>query len=199
MRYVLELAPPLVEPVTLAEARLWARVDSDDTTQDAMLLLLIKSAREKAEDITGRCFARRSFQLVMDEFPADDEPIEIPYPPLITVDSITYTDNDGTDQVLSGSPDAFLVDTGSYPGRLTPLYNGTWPVTRAVVGAVRIAFTAGYAAPKNMPIRVREYVMAVVSTKYENRELLIPSNMTEIPREFAVGLLDNLRVKTEFA
>ena len=199
IRYCRELAPPLVEPVTVSEAKLWARVEDDDTSQDSMIQMLVKSARERAEELTGRCFAGRSFELVMDAFPSDDEPIEIPYPPLVSVDTITYRDGDGADQVLSGgSPEDFLVDVRSFPGRLMPIYNSAWPATQGSIGSVRIAFTAGYAAPKNVPLTAREFIMAYVATRYDNREFLMASNVAEVPRDFAAGMLDNLRVRTGF-
>ena len=78
IRYVRMVTAPAVEPVTIDEARLWCRIDADDATQDAMLQLLIIAMREHAEAITGRAFASRTLEFVMDAFPPDDEPIELP-------------------------------------------------------------------------------------------------------------------------
>lgn len=197
MNYVRDVAQPLVEPVTLSEARLWMRIDDDDATQDAMVQLVIIAAREQAEKITGRSFARRQKELTIDEFPSD-EVIELPYPPLISVDYVTYRDQSGVDQTLSGSPDAFLVDANAYPGRLAPLYGTSWPATQESIGAIRIGYTCGYAAPKDVPKLVRLYMQAFIATFYENREQLKMSNVDEMPRDWCAGLLDNLRVRTGF-
>jgi uncharacterized phiE125 gp8 family phage protein len=199
IRYVRTVTPPTVEPVTVTEARLWVRMDSDDTTQDAMIQLLIIAMREHAEAITGRAFASRTLEVIMDAFPEDNDVIELPYPPLSSVSYVTYTDGDGADQTLSGSPDAFLVDTGSYPGRVSPLYGGTWPATRAQIGAVRIGFVAGYGTTNLIPKALRIWMQARIATIFENREHLVMNNMVEIPRDFADGLLDNLRVRTMFS
>jgi len=199
IRYVRMVTAPAVEPVTIDEARLWCRIDADDATQDAMLQLLIIAMREHAEAITGRAFASRTLEFVMDAFPPDDEPIELPYPPLASVSYITYVDASGADQTMGGSPDAFLVDTASYPGRLTPLFAGTWPAIRDQIGAVRIGYVAGYATTNLIPKALRVWMQARIATIFENREHLVMNNMVEIPRDFADGLLDSLRVRVMFS
>jgi uncharacterized phiE125 gp8 family phage protein len=198
IRHVRVVTHPTVEPVTVQEARLWCRIDADDATQDAMLQLLIIAMREHAEALTGRSFARKTYEMVMDEFPPNDEVIELPYPPLVSVSYVTYADGDGADQTLAGSPDAFLVDAGSAPGRISPLYGGQWPSTRAQIGAVRIGYVAGYATTNLVPKAFRIWMQARIATLYENREQLVMNNVVEIPREFADGLLDILRVRTGF-
>jgi len=199
IRYVRTVTGPTVEPVTVQEARLWCRIADDDTTQDAMLQLLIIAMREKAEELTGRAFPLRTLELIMDAFPADDDPIELPYPPLSSVNYVTYVNVDGVDQTMGGSPDAFLVDTGSYPGRLMPLFAGTWPSIRDQIGGVRIGYVAGYATTNLIPKSVRVWMQARISTLFENREHLVMNNTVEIPHDFADGLLDGLRVRTGFA
>ena len=197
MNYVRELVGPTVEPTTLAEARLWCRVDDDDETQDAMLLLLIAAAREKAEEITGRGFASRRLEYRMDAFPTDGSAIELPFPPLRSVEYITYATSNG-DVTLSGSPQAFDVDTGSTPGRIAPLNGGGWPSASDQIASVRIGYTCGYAKVTAMPKALRIYMQARVATIYEHREQLVMNNIVEIPRDFCEGMLDGLRVKTGF-
>lgn len=197
-RYVRTVTPPTIEPVTLAEARLWLRIDSDDTTQDAMIQLLIIAMREHAEALTGRSFATKTLELVMDEFPLDDEVLELPYPPLQSLSYVTYADASGVDQTLAGSPQDFIVDTAAYPGRVTPPYSGNWPAAQARIGAVRIGYVAGYATTNLVPKAFRIWMQARIATIFENREQLVMGNVVEIPRDFADGLLDSLRVRTGF-
>lgn len=196
--YVRTAAVPTVEPVTLEEARLWCRIDDDDTTQDAILQLLIIAARERAEEITGRSFAQRTLELRLDDFPDGDAPIELPYSPVSAVTSITYRTSDG-DVAIGGSPEAFQADTGGVPARVKPLEGSDWPDTDGSLGAVRIAYTAGYANVTAMPKLLRTYLMAFVATLYEHREQLVVNNTVEIPRDFATGLLDHLRTKIGWA
>ncbi len=188
---------PEVEPVTLAEAKLWCRVDDDDTSQDAMLLLLIKAVRERAEELTGRAFAQRTLELRLDAFP--DGVIELPFPPLQSVTSISHIDSSGALQT-SGSPTDFQEDLTSEPGRVAPLTGTAWPSTQEVLNAVRVRYVAGYATVNAIPKLARLWMQARISTFYEHREqLVVGGQLTSLPRDFVDGLLDGLRVTKNFA
>lgn len=196
---VREVTAPTVEPVTLTEARLWCRIDADDTTQDAVLLLLVRAARERAEHITGRKFARRQLELRLDAFPADDAPIVLPYPPLYTLDSITYATG-GADVAIEGSPQGWTLDVGGdqNPARVSPLVS--WPSTDEQVAAVRVRYTVGYASASLMPASLRLWIQARISTWYEQREhLALDGKASELPRDFVDGLLDGYRARSMFA
>jgi uncharacterized phiE125 gp8 family phage protein len=194
-----ELTAPTYEPVTLDEAKLWCRIEDDDDSQDAMLLLLIYAARERAEAITARAFARRTFELSMDAFPEGSEPIEIQKSPIVSVESVTYATADG-DVAIGGSPSEFLVEVrgDKLPGRLMPLYGSSWPTATPEAGSVRIRFTAGY-APGKIPRRVRLWMQQRISSWYEFREHIVAGSANALPRDFVDGLLDDLRARTFFA
>lgn len=187
------------EPVTVIEARLWCRIDDDDTEEDATLLLLITAMREKAEELTGRAFASRTLELRLDEFPDADGAIELPFAPLREVTSISYLDSGGTLQSLDASPKWWQEDTNSEPGRVAPALAGSWPGTADALDAVRIRYTAGYANPNAIPRLVRLWMQSRISTLFDNRDQLVMNNTVHIPRDFADGLLDGLRVNKLFA
>jgi uncharacterized phiE125 gp8 family phage protein len=201
--HVRVLEAPAGEPITVAEAKTFCRVDTDD--QDAVLELLIQAARERAEDITGRATVQRELELRLDEFP-NNEVIERPYPPLISVDYIEYLDAAGDAQRLEGSPTSWIEDLYSEPGRIRPLAGTSWPATYEAPGAVRIGFTCGYApygSPAdygyNVPARMRQWMQARISTWFERREHLDLANVKDLPRDYVDGLLDGLKVNRGFA
>jgi len=74
------IIPPAVEPVTIAEARLHARIDHD--LEDGLLATFIAAARQHGEQLTGRQFVEAAYELSLDGFPCGDDPIELPKPPL---------------------------------------------------------------------------------------------------------------------
>jgi uncharacterized phiE125 gp8 family phage protein len=207
-QYVRVAVEPTIEPVSLTEAKTWCRIDSDITDQDAIITLLIKAARERAEDITGRAFIPRTLTLILDAFPDSDQVIRLPNPPIIDVESITYIDGDGAEQVMSGSPTQWHLDTET--ARLSPLYGQYWPTAREQAGAVRIRYTCGYqvlGSPNGdteqraaIPAVVRLWMQARLSTLYENREnVVVGTIFSDMPRDFVDGLLDQLRVGEAFA
>ena len=54
----------LVEPVSLSEAKAWARIERDD--EDALIAGLIRAARQAVEAMTGLVLAQRGFRLALD-------------------------------------------------------------------------------------------------------------------------------------
>jgi uncharacterized phiE125 gp8 family phage protein len=188
---------PTYEPVTLAEAKLWCRIDDDDTEQDAMVLLLIQAMREYAEQLTGRSFASQTLELSLDSFP---DVIQLPHSPVSSVTSITYIDGDGATRTLSGSPSAFQEDLYSEPARLVPLEGQSWPTTSDVLNAVRVRYVTGYTNVTAIPNQLRLWIQTRISTLFEHREQLVVGGQVQaLPRDFVDGLLDGLRAKRMFA
>lgn len=203
------LTNPPYEPVSRAQAKLWCRVDSDITDQDPVIDMLIKGVREYAENLTGRVFVQRTMQLVLPSTQwisidgARRNGFEIPFPPLISVESITYIDTDGNTQTLAASN--YNVHTWRNPGLVIEDWDVTWPNYRREPDAWRINFTNGYApgSPPDetgyqdgLPASLKLWMQARLSTLYENRDQIIMANMMQIPRDFADGLLDSLIIGT---
>jgi uncharacterized phiE125 gp8 family phage protein len=195
------IIPPSFEPVTLAEARLWLRIDDDDTTQDAMIVLLIKAMREYAEHLTGRAICQQTLEYRTDSFPFSG-PIEIPQPPLVSVTSVSYVDSSGELQAMDSSPTGWQVDTASEPGRIAPLTtSGGWPDANSEeLGAIRIRYVAGYASPSLIPRSIRLWMQSRIATLFEQREQLITGTIVSaLPRSYVDGLLDSTRTRKMFA
>lgn len=182
---------PTYLPVTMAEARQWCRIDADITAHDWDLTLLIRAMTKFAENLTGRSFVQRELELILDCFPC--RVIELPYPPLVSVSSISYLDGDGATQTLEGSPSQFQVSTSREPGHVRPLYLESWPSTRSELEAVKIRYIAGYASFSALPPELKLWMNARMATLFENREQIIIGNIVnDLPRAFVDGLLDSL-------
>jgi len=63
------ITAPSAEPATVDEVKLDARIDGPEL--DATIELLIKAARQRCEDLTGRALITQTWELVLDEFPVD--------------------------------------------------------------------------------------------------------------------------------
>jgi uncharacterized phiE125 gp8 family phage protein len=162
---------PIAEPLTLDAAK--QQVRRRDTTDDDVLLedILIPAARERAEQATRRQFITATYDLTLDgRFPGE---IVLPLPPLQSVLSVTYVDDDGVTQTLATNQ--YTVDAPSGPraqrGRIVPAYNVTWPGTRYQINAVTVRFVAGYGDDHTaVPPRLKMAMLQDVATLYENRE-----------------------------
>lgn len=197
-------APP-AEPVSLADAKLWCKVDYTD--DDTIIAMIVQAARERAEDITGHAFVQRQLEMRLDSFP-DENIIELPFPPLQSVDYIKYIDGDGALQTLTGSPSLWIEDAASRPARIQTLDGGSWPATKTQIAAVRIGFTCGYAPSvgsptdygANVPNLVKQWMQLRIATFYDNRgSLFSGTRLEQPPRDYVDGLLDGLKVNLGFA
>jgi hypothetical protein len=165
------IAPPPVEPVSLAELKQFLRVDAADTSQDGTIIDLAATARSWAEAYTNRPFVQQQWSLYMDFFPGYIDlklagqkvsspfvsgsnavlvgiryAIRLPYPPVMSVDLFEYQNANGEVTQMVEDTD-YIADLQSNPARLTPLFGQMWPVARVVVNALQINYTVGYAIP----------------------------------------------------
>jgi uncharacterized phiE125 gp8 family phage protein len=180
------VAAPAVEPITLEEGKLHLRVDS--STEDELITTLIRAARHHAEGFLGQRLISSTWSLTLDQFPVSDAcPILLPYPPLSSVSTITYLDEDGVSQTWSSSD--YIVDTRSVPGRITPAYEAEYPETQDRINAVTIQYVAGYGStPQMVPADIIAGMKLLIGHLYENREAsVIGTIVNELP--FAVNAL----------
>lgn len=174
----------------IADASLGAGAPSTNTTADPLLSRLITGARTTAERLTRRALVTQTWDLFLDAFPAWE--IGIPKPPLQSVTSITYVDNDGVTQTLA--TDQYQVDIKSEPARIVPAFGVVWPVTRWQPNAVTVRFVCGYGAAAAVPAGIKNWMLVRIKQMYENREATMLGQLSEFPRAFVDGLLDDFTV-----
>ena len=160
------ITAPAAEPVSTSEAKSHLRVDT--TADDTYIGTLITVARQNVESHLRRALISQTWEVVLDAFPAGV--IRLPKPPLASVTSIKYTDDEGVEATYSSAN--YVVDTDTEPGRVVLKSGQTWPaVTLAAANGVRVRYVAGYgAAGSNVPQAIRQAILLVIGSLYENRE-----------------------------
>ncbi len=157
------ITPPAVEPVTLAEAKLFLRVDT--TADDALITSLIKAARQKGEELSRRAFLTQTWDLVESQWPANLI-FKIPRPPLQSVTSVTYIDYYQASALWTD----YKFDINSEPGRV--ILRSVPGVSLLDAGGILVRFVAGYGdAADDVPENLKTAVKALVGYWYENRQL----------------------------
>ena len=199
------VTPPSEEPVSLAEAKLHLRVDSDD--DDALISTLIIAARQAAETLTGRQMINARWKLVLDAFPGaammgahhaasfsfPSHVIVVSKCPVQSVVGIQYLDMNGSIQTLS--PADYVVDAACEPARITPVFGKTWPPTLPQIGSVTVMFDAGYGTAAAVPAGIKSWIKLRIGSLYAHREemsVLMRGRIDPLP--FVDGLLDPYRV-----
>lgn len=171
---------PTVEPLAVNEVKEHLRIDHAD--EDDYLERLIEQARTYCEDVAQRALITRTYTVKLDWFPPSV--FWLPYPPLLGVTSIKYTDDQGSQSTLSAAN--YTVDTHQEPGRVALKSTATWPsVTLADINGVEIIYTAGYGATAvSVPARYKQAMLLLVAHYYENREAVIVAqgvNLATLP------------------
>ena len=168
--YSVELATGgVTEPVTLAEAKEYARIDG--FTEDALITSLITMARTHCESFIGKCIVLKTVTITSFSFPYE---FQMPYGPLTHVLNITKfvtLDQNGVETPLQ-----YRVNTGLYP-------------KISILGGAqnykfKLVYTAGFAS---VPEEIKLAIKMMVNTLYERREDF--SDLNAIPSPLGVKAL----------
>lgn len=153
---------PTERPVTATEMMEYARVT--ELSELDQLNRLADAAVDTVQANIGRQLVTATYDYFLDRF---FDPIEIPFPPLQSVTSISYLDTDGVSQTLS--TDVYAVDTNYEPGQITRKFNQSWPSIRTIDNAVTIRFVCGYGAATAVPEEAKTMVLMIMNSLYESR------------------------------
>lgn len=164
MTNLLQLTGPAEEPVTIAEARAYLRLDGED--DDAVVAACVTAARQACESFTGRSLISQSWQLYLDRWP--EGAVVLPRPPLQTVTAINVYDSDGAATALD--PGDFWVDGAGAPARLIAKSSTVLPQPGRRLGGIEITYDAGYGPGWNdVPQALRQGMLMAVADFYEHR------------------------------
>lgn len=163
------VAPPTVEPVSVAEAKVQAVIEHDE--HDDMLSRFIEAARQEAEQRTGRALITQTWR---QQGKPNGGAIELRRWPALEVVSVSD-------------------ERGELPADEWTAMLGESPVvepTDCFQGAVTVVYKAGYGTdPEAVPAPIRQWILATVATFYEHRERAVTGTITA-KHEFLDGLLD---------
>lgn len=188
---LIQTAAPSAEPITPDQAKLHCRIDTSD--ENALIDALIVSARQQAEQRTGRALITQQWECALDFFPAWRGNIFLPNPVLQSVQSVTYLDADGIRQTLPATD--YQVVNNELIGRILPAFGKTWPSCRIQPGSVIVKYTAGYGDAAAVPQGIKTWMLMAIGTWYAQREVVITGTIVaELPRDFFAALLDPFTV-----
>lgn len=153
-RLLARVVEPASEPVTLAEAKLYLRVDG--TSEDTLIADLITSARIAAEDYLNRSLITQSWKLAYNGCAA--EQVRLPRGPVIAISSVTAIDRAGAPTVINGS--TYYIDAS----REMLVFDSA-----VLAHRVEIVYSAGYGDAAAVPRPIKYAILAHVAALYERR------------------------------
>lgn len=141
--------PPIVEPVTVSEAKAWLKVDWD--SEDSLIEALISAAREKCEQYTNRAFISQG---ITESFGVNDD-VVLSRGEVISLDSVTVGEEvlTSADYTTDDSINGFTIALNSLPD-----------------DRVTVVYTAGYGeSASDVPKAIIAAIYLMVSDLYDNR------------------------------
>ena len=174
------------DPVTLEELKWQARVDGSD--DDSLMRLHIKAAVEYCEEFTGLKFVTATYDQTFDTWSNE---LVLDKPPLSSVTSVKYYDEDGVEQTLSSA--VYDAVTNRQPGMVRLAYDQSWPTHRAQDEPITVQFVAGHGDAADVPDSLRLAVLLYASHLHEHREAIAILPPGSIFQELPMALKDLLR------
>lgn len=168
------LAGPAEEPVSLAEAKAFLRLD--DNTEDALVTTLVAASRLHVEGTTARALVAQTWRLVTDCWPVD-RAVRLPVAPLLSLTAVTAYDEAGDAHALDLAQ--FEADAAT-PRLLLPPELESMPVLRERQG-IEIDYVAGYGATAaDVPADLKQAVLVLVAYWFEHRDLAVLSGPNSV-------------------
>lgn len=159
------LAGPAAEPVSLAEAKAFLKVDDD--AEDGLIETLIGAARLHVEGITGKALMAQSWRIVLDSWP-EERWLRLPMTPLIAVSEISAIDEAGASHEVA--VDGFVADGERL---IVPGHVPNMPRLQGRQG-IEIDYVAGFGeAAEDVPADLRQAMLGLVAHWHEHRDAVI--------------------------
>jgi len=159
------LAAPATEPLSLAEAKGFLRVETDD--DDALIAALIVAARLHVEAQTQLALITQRWRLVFDCWPRHGR-IDVRPAPLKTVSAARVFDAAGNAHPIDTQ--AFVPDVGASMLAFMP-----WsvPLPTRIAAGIEIDVTVGFGdAAADVPEPLRQAIRMLAAHWYDNRGLI---------------------------
>lgn len=153
---LLRFIEPATEPLTLAETKLYLRVDHND--EDMLITEMIAAAREAAEQHMHRSLITQQWKLAFDQcLPAR---IALPMGPVQSVVRISTLDEAMSVSDISST--SYYLNAGKTHLKLTTSVSGH---------QIEIIYSAGYGDASAVPKAIRQGMLLHIGALYDMRSL----------------------------
>lgn len=177
------ITPPASEPVSLAEAKLFLRVDH--AHEDELIVMLITAAREAVEAAIGRALITRRVRESLDIWVREAaQGAVLGLGPVTNVVAVRLLADNGSQSVLD--PERYRLDGNRDRPRL--VFASGVPATLRQIGGIEIEYDCGYAdEAAELPVALRLATMQIIASLYELRlgEAGLPETARALLRPFA--------------
>lgn len=191
------ITPPSYDSLSLNEVK--SQISFDGNEKDLFMAnVIIPAAYEFCATRQRRAYTEQTWELWLDRWPYKDryhrtdwrrptkEYIQIPLPPLQSVEWVKYYDTDNIERTMDAA--GYFVDTVTEPGRVVLGHGKSWPseILRPANGIV-VRFVAGNIAGQ-IPYKSKLAMLMLIAHWDQNREAVVIGSISK-EVEFAVSAL----------
>ncbi|HEY4140673.1 MAG TPA: head-tail connector protein [Pseudolabrys sp.] len=172
------LTAPAVEPVSLAEAKAFLRIEHND--DDDVIEALVSASRIHIETQTRRALMTQAWRLAFDAWPESGRVPVVPGPLQELIAARVYDSNSTAHAVDVHN---FVADVGASALAFAP-----WavPAPGRIAAGIELDVTAGFGdAPADVPEPLRQAIRLLTAHWYENRGLAALGTVTVLPSTVA--------------
>ena len=157
------IAGPAAEPVSLAEAKSWLKVDTNE--EDDLIGALVTSARLIVESLTRRMLMTQTWRLVLDRWDSGLV-VRIPFAPFRSLGAIRVYDAANAPQTLSQS----LYTLDASPDKARLLFAAPPPTPGRSIAGIEIDVVLGYGGQSDaVPAALRQAIRHLTAKWFEDR------------------------------
>jgi len=153
-RLLVRVTAPASEPLTLAEAKLYLRIDH--THEDTLLTDLIVAVRMIAENWLRRSLLAQSWKLAYDG--GVPECVGLPMGPVSAITGVIIVNRDSTTQAL---------DSSTY--WLNAAQNAIVFNSMTIGFRIEITYSTGYGTASDIPRPIKQGLLAHLAAMYDSR------------------------------
>ena len=155
------------EPVDLAKAKQYVRIDAGDESFDDEVETFIAASRAEIEQICNTRMITQEVLLVASSF-ADLE--HLPIGPVQDIITIQYVNTDGVEQLLAA--ENYELVAGVLDAQIIGVPGFVWPTIASRADAVRVTVSVGYGdAGTDVPRDLYFVILQAIRAKFDGREI----------------------------
>lgn len=188
MKQVKIITDVTTELVLLAQAKLWLKIETADTADDAIVTALIIAARVAAEEYCNRAFCTKTLELWTDEVTGSLYELELPYPPHQSITTVHSLDVEEAETLLTLNTDFYKKGLTEFTIVINnPIFNN---VFGQLASQIKVKYVAGYLQTGEFqcPAEVVSVMKTIIVNNYEFREDFYDTGIALLPQDAKMRL-----------
>jgi uncharacterized phiE125 gp8 family phage protein len=158
---------PLVEPISLEDAKRHLRLEGVLDDEDSQIQMMITAARRMAEGKLNRTIVQRELAVSFDGWGCK---MRLPKPPFLELLGVDYLDSEGMSQSMP--VDSYYLLEGREPVEVAFVGGAPLPALASRRQPITVRYIAGYPEGQ-VPEDLRSWMLMQIGSLYAHRESVI--------------------------